>query len=84
MQYTEIIQLKYVDIQLTRGLTDFKGPTIFICYRCFSVIANIEKKEKLFKGLKNSFFYRQIFVAGGSVRAGFNCFLNATETCITL
>ena len=45
------------EIQLTPALTDFKGPTIFICYRRISVIANIEIKEKLFKGLKNSFCY---------------------------
>ena len=36
-------------LQLTPGLTDFKGPTIFICYRRISVIANIENKEPLFK-----------------------------------
>ena len=29
--------------------TGFKGPTIFICYRRISVIANIENKEILFK-----------------------------------
>ena len=60
-------------IQLSPALTDFKGPTIFICYRQISVIANIEIKEKLFNGLKDSFCYRQISITGRSVRAGFNC-----------
>ena len=31
-------------------LTDFKGPTILICCRRISVIANKENKEKYFKG----------------------------------
>ena len=60
------------EIQLTTALTDFKGPTIFICYRWISVIANIEIKEKLFKGPKNSFCNRRISITGGPVRAGFN------------
>ena len=38
-----------------------------------SVIANIENKEKLFKGPKNSFRYRRISVTSGSVIAGFKC-----------
>ena len=41
-------------IQLIPALTDFKGPTIFICYRRIYVIVNIEIKEKLFKGPKES------------------------------
>ena len=63
-------------IQLTPALMDFKGPTICICYRQSSVIANIENKEKLFKGLDNVIRYRRIFVTGGSIRAGFNCTIN--------
>ena len=43
-------------LQLTPALTDFKGPTIFICYRwIFVFFAIIEIKEKLFKELKNIF-----------------------------
>jgi len=61
-----------IQIQLTPALTDFKGPTIFICYRQISVIANIEIKEYLFMGLKNIFCYRSISVTRGSVWAGFN------------
>ena len=60
-------------VQLTPALTDFKGPTIYICYRRITVIANIEIKEKLFKGLKNSFCYRRISIPGGPVRVGFTC-----------
>ena len=63
------------NLQLTPALTDFKGPTIFICYRRISIIANIENKEKLFKGLKSGFRYRRISITGGSVRVGFNCIL---------
>ena len=59
-------------IQLTPALTDFEGLTIFICYRQMSVIANIEYKEKLFRGPKNGFCYRRISITGGSVIAGFN------------
>ena len=33
-------------IQLTSALTDFKGPTIFICYKRIFVIANIERDSK--------------------------------------
>ena len=58
---------------MTSALTDFKGLTVFICYRRISVIANIENKEKLFRGPKNGLCYRQISVTGGSVTAGFNC-----------
>ena len=36
-------------------------------------MANIEKEEKLFKGLKITFCYSRISVTGGSVIAGFNC-----------
>ena len=50
-------------------MTVFKGPTICICYRRISVIANIEIKENPFKGPKD-IFYRQIFITGGSVRGG--------------
>ena len=60
-------------VQLIPALTDFKGPSIFTCYMWISVIANIENKEKLFKGPKNSFRYRQISVTSGSVIAGFKC-----------
>ena len=37
-------------IQLTPALTDFKGPTIFICYRRISVIAKKEILKKIFRG----------------------------------
>ena len=60
-------------LQLTPAPTDFKGPTISICYKRISVIANIENKEILFKGPKNSFRYKPISVTCGSVSAGFNC-----------
>ena len=60
-------------LQLTPTLTDFKGPTILICYRQISAIANVEIKDKLFKGLKNIFSYRQISITGTSISAGFNC-----------
>ena len=73
MQLSILPNYGTVVIQLTPALTDIKGPTIFICYRRISVIANIEIKEKLFMGLKTIFCYRRISVAGGSVRAGFNC-----------
>ena len=33
---------------------DFKGATIFICYRRISVIAHIENLENLVKGLKTA------------------------------
>ena len=71
-----------LDIQLTPALTDFKGPTISICYRRISVIANIENKEKHFKRLKNSFCYRWISVTGGSIIAGFICSLEVTIKCV--
>ena len=48
---------------------------VFICYWRNSVITNLEK-EKLFKGLKNSFYHKQISITGGSVIEGFNHFLN--------
>ena len=64
---------KTIFLQLTPTLTNFKGPISFICYRRISVIANIEIKEKLFNGLKDSFCYRRISITGRSVRAGFNC-----------
>ena len=60
-------------IQLTPALTDFKGPTIFVCYRRIFVIANIKYKEKLLKGPRNGLSYRRISVTGGSVISGFNC-----------
>ena len=47
-------------IELTPALADFKGPTIFICYRRNSVIANIENKENIFKVPKKNFCFRQI------------------------
>ena len=70
-------------VQLTPALTDFKGPTAFICYRQIFVIAIIENQENLFKGFKNSLFYGRISVAAGSVIAGFNCILHAyfIRTC---
>ena len=46
---------KHLELQITPSLTDFLRP---------------EDKEKLFKGCKNRFCYRQIY---GSVIAGFNC-----------
>ena len=64
-----------IHIQLTPTLTGFKGPTIFILYRWISVIAYIENREKLSKGLKNVFCYRRISITGGSVIAGFKCIL---------
>ena len=66
------VRLVSQHIQFIPALTDFKGPTIFICYRRISVITNIEIKEKLFKKLKESFCYRRIFITDGSARAGFN------------
>ena len=47
-------------------------------YWRISVIANIENKQT-FERLKNSFCYRQISIAGGSVKAGFNC---SFPTCV--
>ena len=58
--YSLVFEGLNCDIELTPALTDFKGPTIFICYRRISVIANIEIKEKFFKGPKG------IFVIGGN------------------
>ena len=37
------------------------------------VIASMENKEKIFRGLKNSFCYRVIYDNGESVIAGFDC-----------
>ena len=51
--YSLVFEGLNCDIELTPALTDFKGPTIFICYRRISVIANIEIKEKFFKGLSS-------------------------------
>ena len=68
-----IVIVIIIVIQLTPAPTDFKGPTIFICYWRISVIANIENKGKPIKGLKNSFCYRRISVTGGSVIARVNC-----------
>ena len=59
-------------IQLTPALTDYKGPTIFICFKWISVFANIEIKEKLFRELKNIFCYR-LAIFRGSIGAGFDC-----------
>ena len=64
-----------MNIQLNPALTDFIGPTIFICYRRISVIANIENKEKLIRGPRNPLHYMQISIHGGSVTPGFNCIL---------
>ena len=50
---------------LTPALTDFKAPTIFICYSRISVIANIEIKEKLFKGLKIISFIGEFSILAG-------------------
>ena len=41
-------------MQLTPALTDFKGPTICICYRQIFDIAIIETKEILLKGPKKN------------------------------
>ena len=71
LTFSSIMRDQNWDIQST----DFKGPTIFICYWRISIIVNIETKEKHFKGLKNGIRFRQISVTGGSVRAGFNCTL---------
>ena len=60
-------------IELTSAVMDSKEPTIYICYRQISVIANIEIKEKLSKWLKNIFCYRQISITGRSVRVRFKC-----------
>ena len=53
-------------IQLAPALTDFKGPTIFICYRRISIIAEIENKENIFKGfpLLAGSLYRDSTVIG--------------------
>ena len=37
-------------IQLNPALTDFKGPTNFICYKRNSVIANVRNKKKTIEG----------------------------------
>ena len=52
--YSLVFEGLNCDIELTPALTDFKGPTIFICYRRISVIANIEIKEKFFQGTKGN------------------------------
>ena len=56
-------------LQLTPALTDYKGSTIFICYRRISVITDMENEEFFFKGLKNAFRHRRISITGGSVMA---------------
>ena len=70
---TELYHGMFAFRELTPTLTDYKGPTIFICYRRIFVIANIENKEKPFQELKNGFRYRRISASTGeSVIAGFN------------
>ena len=55
-------------VKLNPALTDFKGPTTFICLRPISiVVSNIENVEKHFKVLKSGFYYRAISITGGSV-----------------
>ena len=61
------------DVQLTPALADFEGPTICICYRWISIIANIDNTNFVLKGLKSGFRFRQISITGGSVGVGFNC-----------
>ena len=39
-----------VEVQLNLAITDLKGPTIFICFRQVSTIANVGNKEKPFQG----------------------------------
>ena len=48
--------------------------TILICFRWIFIIANIEIKEKLFKGIKEYLMFGsdRISITGGSLRAGFN------------
>ena len=40
----------HVILQLNLAITDFQGPTICICYRQISTIANIGNKENPFQG----------------------------------
>ena len=53
-------------IQLNPVLTDFRGPTVFFCYRRTSVIANKGNKRNQLEGTMN---YSWNSVGGGSVRA---------------
>ena len=41
-------------VHLSPTLTDFRGPTNFMCYRRISVTANIRNKRKLVEEAKNS------------------------------
>ena len=41
---------KAIQVQLIPAIADLKGPTIFICYRRSSTIANIGSKEKSYQG----------------------------------
>ena len=47
-----MIREALIYVQLPPPATDFKGSTIFISFRLIFVIANIEIKQKVFKGLK--------------------------------
>ena len=49
------LQVKLLVLQLNPALTDFKGPTSFICHRQIYVIAkcNIGNKRKLVEGIIN-------------------------------
>ena len=53
-------------IHLTPPLTDFKGPTTYICYRWISIVANNEKLKNNFSNVKNFFHYWRISITGGS------------------
>ena len=45
-----VVILSWYDIQLNPALTDFRGPTIFFCYRWISVIANKGIKSNQLEG----------------------------------
>ena len=55
-------------IQLTPALTDFKGPTIFICYRQIFFIVKIKILKKLFKELKISFVIGGFLLLAGPLQ----------------
>ena len=62
-------------IQLNPLLTDFRGPTIFLCYRWTSVIVDREIRVINLKGPWICICYRRNSVGGGSDRAGLDCML---------
>ena len=46
-----------IEVQLNLALTDFRGPSYFICYRQNSVTANIGNKIKQVEGPKNQYLF---------------------------